>query len=415
MKTILTVGLVTFLLSACQPKEDSKNAEAATITTENKAATIEMKDFDEVRIYTTAQNTELRLSETGVKTFAKAVQPMETETAVFVNPAKTFQTFMGIGGAITDASAEVFYALPKKKQDQLLSAYFNAESGIGYSLVRTNIHSCDFSTGSYTYIDEGDKDLSSFSIAHDKEFRIPMIKAATAEAGGQLLTYASPWSPPAFMKGREDMLQGGKLLPEYADAWANYFTKFIEAYEMEGIPIWGVTIQNEPMATQRWESCIYTAAEERDFLKNNLGPAMEKAGYGDKNIVVWDHNRDLITHRANTIFEDPEASKYAWGIGFHWYETWTGGLPMFDNLGAIKDAFPEKNLLFTEGCAESFDPNRYEYWPNAERYGRSMINDFNQGTVGWTDWNILLDQRGGPTMLTTSVLPQYMAIQRPEN
>jgi glucosylceramidase len=223
-----------------------------------------------------------------------------------------------------------------------------------------------------------------------------MIKRAIAAAGGELLFYASPWSPPPFMKGKEDMLQGGKLLPEYFRSWALYYTKFIKAYEAEGMPIWGITIQNEPMAVQRWESCIYTAEEERDFLKNYLGPVMGEEGLGDKKIVVWDHNRDLINHRANTIFEDPEASKYAWGIGFHWYENWSGGEPMFTNLDNINQSYPDKKLLFTEGCNERFDRAKYEFWPNAERYGRSMINDFNAGTVGWTDWNILLDHNGGP-------------------
>ena len=150
------------------------------------------------------------------------------------------------------------------------------------------------------------------------------------------------------------------------------------------------------MATQRWESCIYSAEEERDFLKNHLGPTLDKEGLGDKKIIVWDHNRDLIVNRANTIFDDPEASKYAWGIGFHWYETWTGGEPMFSNLGNINESYPTKNLVFTEGCNEGFDPSKYQYWPNAERYGQSMINDFNNGTVAWTDWNILLDETGGP-------------------
>ena len=134
----------------------------------------------------------------------------------------------------------------------------------------------------------------------------------------------------------------------------------------------------------------------RASLKNYLGPTIEKAGLGNKKIVVWDHNRDLMSHRANTIFEDPEASKYAWGIGFHWYETWTGGLPRYDNLKSINEYFPSKNMLFTEGCQEGFDSEKLHFWPNAERYGNSMISDFNSGVVGWTDWNILLDERGGP-------------------
>ncbi len=346
-------------------------------------------------VYETAEDTDLRLTNTESKSFESRNQALENEKSVFVNPRKSFQSFLGIGGAITDASAEVFAKLPKNKQEEMLNAYYS-KAGINYSLIRTTIHSADFGPGPYTYIEEGDADLETFNISHDLEFRIPLIKAANATAGRELLLYASPWSPPAFMKTNNNMLQGGKLLPQYYDSWARYYTKFIQAYEAEGLPIWGITLQNEPMAVQRWESCIYTAEEERDFLKNHLGPKMAEAGYGDKKIVVWDHNRDLISDRANVIFEDPEASKYAWGIGFHWYETWAGGDPKFENLANIKQSFPDKNLLFTEGCNEGFDPMKYQHWPNAERYGRSMINDFNNGTVGWTDWNILLDEKGGP-------------------
>ncbi len=377
--SLLSLMFITSLF--CNPSGDNQN-----FTTEGKSVTV----------YTTASNTNLRLALTGNKVFNKAEQAVESEVSIFVNPKKEFQKFWGIGGAITDASAEVFAKLSAEKQEELLNAYYNSETGIGYTLARVSIHSCDFSSGSFTYVSDNDKELKTFSIDHDREFRIPFIKRAIEKAGGNLPLYASPWSPPAFMKSNNNMLQGGKLLPEYYESWAMYYTKFIKAYEKAEIPIWGITIQNEPMATQRWESCIYTAEEERDFLKNYLGPIMEREGLGDKNIVVWDHNRDLINDRANTIFEDPEASKYAWGIGFHWYETWAGGEPMFDNLSNVAESFPSKKLLFTEGCAESFRADHYQYWPNAERYGESMINDFNRGTVGWTDWNILLDETGGP-------------------
>lgn len=348
-----------------------------------------------VRVVETAENTELRLSDQGQIEFEAADQPLETEVAIFVNPKKKFQTYLGIGGAITDASAEVFSQLSPTNQQALLEAYYGPE-GIGYNIIRTSIHSCDFGLGSHTYIEEGDSALTSFSISQDTVKRIPMIQRAAELVGEDLVFYASPWSPPAFMKSNKNMLQGGALLPKFYGAWAQYFVKFIEAYEAQGLPVWGVTIQNEPMAVQRWESCIYTAAQERDFLKYHLGPAMAAAGYGDKNIVVWDHNRDLITHRANTIFEDSVAASYAWGTGFHWYETWTGGLPKYENLKLIQESFPDKKLLFTEGCQEGFDSAHYERWSNAERYGNSMINDFNNGTVGWTDWNILLNEKGGP-------------------
>ena len=349
-----------------------------------------------VTVYTTAANTDLRLSPTANLVFAKAAQPLETEISIFVEPQRKFQSLMGIGGAITDASAEVFAKLSKEKQQEFLTAYYDTQKGIGYSLLRTTIHSSDFSSGSYTYIEEGDKDLKTFSIAHDKQFRIPMIKQATQAAGGKIVTYVSPWSPPAFMKSNKQMLKGGTLLPDYYQAWANYYAKFIKAYEKEGMPIWGLTIQNEPMAVQTWESCVFSAEAERDFLKNYLGPTLKKEGLGNKKIIVWDHNRDLMNQRANVIFTDPEASKYAWGMGFHWYETWAGGSPMYDNVAKVHEAFPDKNLIFTEGCIEKFDAQKYQFWPNAERYGASMIHDFNNGTVAWTDWNILLDENGGP-------------------
>lgn len=351
---------------------------------------------NELKVFMTAKDFEVRLSQTDTVKFEPMGQPLETQFCVFVEPKRTFQTFLGIGGALTDSAAETFAKIPKKKQEEFLTAHFDKKHGIGYTFARTNIHSCDFSSASYTYVDEGDKELKSFSVAHDLKYRIPFIKQCMAAAGGKLTMFASPWSPPAFMKTTGNMLKGGKLRPEMAQAWGMYFAMFIKAYEAEGIPVWGVSVQNEPMATQTWESCIYTAEEERDFLKNHLGPTLVKEGLGDKKIIVWDHNRDLIYQRVSTILSDPEAAKYAWGIGFHWYEPWTGGEMMFDNVKLVHQAFPDKPLVFTEGCADSFNAAKLDDWSLGERYAHSMINDFNSGTVAWTDWNVLLDEQGGP-------------------
>ena len=150
------------------------------------------------------------------------------------------------------------------------------------------------------------------------------------------------------------------------------------------------------MATQRWESCIYTAAEERDFLKNYLGPTLWKAGYADKKIIMWDHNRDLVFQRATELLSDPEAAKYVWGIGYHWYETWSGSEQMYDNIKLTQEAYPDKKIIFTEGCKEVFNATKYKDWNIGEYYATSMIKDFNNGVVGWTDWNIFLDETGGP-------------------
>ncbi len=350
----------------------------------------------EVTIHTTADGTDYRLTRTGTAAFAPMGQPPESQVCVFVDPTKRAQTILGVGGALTDASAEVFAKLSPAKQRELLDAYFDPAKGIGYTLARTNIHSCDFSSASYTYVDEGDAALASFSVAHDRRYRIPFIKRAIAAAGGRLTTFASPWSPPPFMKTNGDMLHGGKLKPEHRQAWANYFVKFIRAYEREGVPIWGVTVQNEPMATQTWESCVFTAEDERDFVKLFLGPTMRRAGLGDRKIVAWDHNRDLIYQRVSTLLADPEAAKYVWGIGYHWYEPWSGGTMMFDNVRLVHETWPDKALLFTEGTVDSFKPEDIRSWRLGEYYGRSMIHDFNSGAVGWTDWNVLLDERGGP-------------------
>jgi len=348
------------------------------------------------QVFATAKDTTLRLTQTSDVLFTDFGQPVETQVCVFVDPTKTFQTMVGIGGALTDASAEVFAKLSIETQKEFLTAYYDAKKGIGYNFARTNIASCDFSSDTYGYVADKDSLLTSFNIAHDEKYRIPLIKQAIAAAGGTLPLFVSPWSPPAWMKDNNDVLHGGKLLPQFSQAWANHYVKFIKTYEALGIPVWGLSVQNEPMAKQKWESCNYTAEEERDFIKNYLGPTLHKSGLDDKKLIAWDHNRDLIYQRASTLLSDSVAAKYIWGIGFHWYETWTGSGMQFENLKRVNEAFPDKNLIFTEGCVEKFGLDRINDWSLGERYGYSMVNDFNCGTVAWTDWNILLDENGGP-------------------
>ena len=349
-----------------------------------------------VAVYTTAKDAGRQMVLGEAAPLAEGHPLTEVENSIFVEPTRRFQALLGIGGAITDATAETFAKLDPQRQAEFLRAYYDPSQGIGYSLGRTTIHSSDFSSGSYTYIKEGDAALTTFSVEHDRQYRIPMIKRAIAAAGGTLPMMASPWSAPAFMKDSKRMLKGGKLLPQYADAWAKYYVKFLDAYQAEGIPIWSISVQNEPMATQTWESMLFTAEEERDFLKNHLGPTIKASSHADTKIVVWDHNRDMMVHRANVIFGDPEAAKYAWGMGFHWYETWAGFDPMFENVRRVHESYPDKVLLLTEATVEKFDWSQVQRWSNGERYGTSIINDLNNGASAWIDWNMLLDETGGP-------------------
>ena len=313
-----------------------------------------------------------------------------TLASLWVDPQRAFQTIEGFGGAFTEASATVWQRLPPAQQTQVLRDYFCPSQGHGYTFCRVHMNSCDFALGNYAHVEQHDDlALQSFSIARDRQALLPMIKAALQMAGQPVKLLVSPWSPPAWMKSNGQMNQGGKLLPQYANAWARCFVKFIQAYEAEGVPVWGVSVQNEPAAVQTWDSCIYSAAEERDFVRDHLGPELHNAGLGHIAIVIWDHNRDVMVERAGTVYADAEAAKYVWGTGFHWY-----GENHFDHVQLVHDAWPDKKLLFTEGCQEG-GPH-HGSWALGERYARSIINDLNRWTVGWIDWNLLLDHSGGP-------------------
>ncbi len=368
--------------AAQQPGNASPNAGAA--------AAPAAPGLVQARVFVTAQGTADRLAPKPAVAFVAKSQPEEHVAAIIVDYKKPYQTVVGIGGAFTDAAAETFYKLPKDKQQELLTAYFDREKGLGYSLGRTSIHSCDFSSASYTYVADGDSALKTFSIDHDRQYRLPFIQAALKVAG-PLTMFVSPWSPPAWMKSNRSMLHGGKLLPAYRHAWARYYTRFVAEYEKAGVPIWGLTVQNEPMAAQTWESCEYTGEEEKDFVKGFLGPELHRAGYARLKLMIWDHNRGLMFQRAQNAYDDPEAAKYIWGTAFHWY---VGN--HFDNVRQVRDAFPDKHLFFSEGCLYPFDLAKVDEWHWGETYGESLVNDFQNGAEGWTDWNLIVDEKGGP-------------------
>jgi glucosylceramidase len=340
-----------------------------------------------IRITRTACDTGERLSELPPIAFAATAN---NRASVMIDASRRFQEIEGFGGAFTESAAVTLLAMPPDAQDEIMRACFDPARGLGYTLCRTHINSCDFSLGNWA-CDEaaGDVKLEHFSIDRDKKAIIPMIKRAQALAGGRLRVFASPWSPPAWMKTNGEMNHGGKLRPEYRQAWADYYVRFIREYKREGIDLWGLTVQNEPAAKQTWDSCLYTGEEERDFVRDYLGPTLERAGLGGVRLMIWDHNRDLMFERAKAVYDDPAAAKYVWGTAFHWYVS-----DCFDNVQLVHDAWPDKKLLFTEGCQEG-GPH-IGSWAVGERYGRSITKDLNRWTVGWTDWNLLLDMEGGP-------------------
>jgi glucosylceramidase len=345
----------------------------------------ETKDFKEARVYLTAESSRALLSDRGFRAFEPLEQPDENYPTIMIDIDKTFQTIEGFGGAFTDATAINFAKLPKDKQDEFLKACFDPVQGNGYTLCRTTIHSCDYSDEMYTYAEVADdKDLKHFSIEPDRKYRIPFIKGALKMAGGNMKIYASPWSPPPWMKTNNEMKHGGKLKPEYFQTWADYFVKYVKAYEKEGIPIWGLTVQNEPMAVQVWESCIFTAEEERHFVRDYLGPTLRKNGLGDLKLMIWDHNRGIMYQRAEAVYDDPEASQYVWGLAFHYYVG-----DHFDNVRMVHDAFPDKQLIYTEAGMGGD-------WRTGMRIAKNMILDLNNWTSGWTYWNMLLDENRGP-------------------
>lgn len=316
---------------------------------------------------------------------------------IAVNSRMEYQEFMGFGGAFTESAAFTLSEAPEEVRDEALRAYFSKADGLGYVLGRVHINSCDFSLENYTYVQEGDLDLSSFDLTREENWVIPMIRDAVKVAEQPIKLLASPWSPPGYMKDTREMNYGGSLLPEYADLWARYYVRYIDEMKKRGVDVWGVSVQNEPLATQTWDSCIYTAEEERDFVKNHLGPVL-KESHPDKKIIVWDHNRDVLVERGAVVLADKDASQYVWGVGNHWYVS-----EAFENLTALHNMYPDKHILFTEGCVELTTTSENAVhngylgsWSNGERYGRNIIGDFNNWSRGFIDWNLVLNEIGGP-------------------
>ncbi len=309
---------------------------------------------------------------------------------VHIYPELTYQEMDGFGGAFTEAAGYNMTLLSPERQAEVIQAYFG-EDGLQYNMGRTHINSCDFGLGNYAYMEDmEDKEFKTFSMEQDFRYIIPMLKEAL-KISPELKLLATPWSPPAFMKTNGEMNNGGKLKEEFGDMWAEYIVRFIQEYKKNDLPIEMLSIQNEPEAVQTWDSCIYSAEEEKEFLKKHLGPALKKAGLADIKVFIWDHNKEIAYDRAKGVMDDKEAAEYVTGVAFHWY---TGD--HFESLRLLQEHYPDLKLYFTEGCVEYSRFEDSDEVTKAEMYAHDMIGNLNEGTSGVIDWNLLLDEKGGP-------------------
>lgn len=309
----------------------------------------------------------------------------EENNIIIIYPEIQYQEIIGFGGALTESSGYVFSKFSEEVKDRFIKDYFS-EDGICYNFCRLPIQSCDFSLSTYAYSNE--EDLKDFSIERDKKYIIPLIKAAQKE-NSNIKFISSPWSPSTFMKTNNDMCHGGKLKDEYKKLCAEYVCKYIKEYNKENIKINYLTAQNEPDAKQIWESCLYSVDEETDYVLNYLIPALSKNKLNTK-VLIWDHNKERVYLRAKQIFSIDKENKIA-GIAYHYY---TGD--HFENLEIVREKYPDKMLIHTEGCTGISINRRAKQIPNAEIYAHDIIGDLNAGENAYIDWNILLDFLGGP-------------------
>ena len=300
-----------------------------------------------------------------------------------VFPNKEKQAWIGMGGAITEASAYNMDKLSADEKEDFINAYYSRE-GLNYNLGRVAIASNDFCLKKYQLTKK--KDLRDFSIDHDRHSIIPNIKEIQKI---KVLDFvASPWSPPRFMKTTRLLAFGGHLRKKYYDLYSEYLTRFIREYEAEGIHIKYLTIQNEPDAKQIWESCVFSLEQQKDLIYNYMIPKMEKYKL-DTKLLVWDHNKERLSEVAKFLIQK---NPYIAGIGYHYY---TGPHP--EQVKKTRDEFKDIMMIHTEGCC-GFSPYDEQEWINdGEIYLDDIIKDINNGGNGYIDWNIFLDYRGGPT------------------
>ncbi len=347
-----------------------------------------MKEI-KLKLYTTYGEGGAERQEQKVLAFCADKEGVENEV-INLYPDAAFQTIEGFGGAITDAAGYVYSLMGPEEKKKLMETYFSPEE-MKYRLVRIHMDSCDFSTEMYEAMsDETDREMKSFSFARTEKYIIPMLEDAQWAAGRPLELMLSPWSPPAFMKTNGERKNGGSLKEEYRGFWADYICRYIEEFRKRGYLVRWISLQNEAKAVQTWDSCVYTPAQEKEFLRDYMAPALKKHGLDDVEVFIWDHNKERVYDRACRII-DSITKDMAAGIAFHWYSG-----DHFEALDLVRRKFPDLKLIVSESCIEYTKYGAGDHWKNASRLSHEIIGDINGGMCAFYDWNILLDETGGP-------------------
>lgn len=321
--------------------------------------------------------------------FKEDVKGVENEL-INLYPEVEYQVFNGFGGAFTEAAGYTLSKMSNDVYEKVINDYFG-EDGLRYTFCRTHIDSCDFSLGNYSAVtDKDDTGLTTFSLERDELYIIPMIKKATETSKHNIKLLLSPWSPPAFMKTNGEKNNGGKLKPEYREMWAKYISRYIAEYKKRGFNVVAVSVQNEPKAVQTWDSCVYTADEEGEFVAGFLATQLKKDGL-DVDIIIWDHNKERTYERTRDVLAVQNCKELVSGVGFHWYSG-----DHFETLEMVRKVYPDKQLIFTEGCVEYSRFETNSQLKNAQMYAHDILGNLNAGMNASIDWNLVLDEKGGP-------------------
>ena len=309
---------------------------------------------------------------------------------VNIYPELSYETFEGFGGAVTEAAGYIYSLMNDEQKKKVIETYFSPEK-MNYRLVRVHMDSCDFSLGLYEAMSNSeDTELKSFSFERTEKYILPMLEYAKKTAGENLKLMLTPWSPPAFMKTNGKRTGGGKLKPEYRKLWAEYICRYIREFQNRGFAVQRISIQNEPKAVQTWDSCLFTAEEEKSFLRDFLYPTMKSHGFENIEVFIWDHNKERIYERVRDTV-DEETREMVSGAAFHWYSG-----DHFEGLELVRRLYPELKLIMSESCLEYsiFDEKNIESVTN--KLCHEIIGDLNHGMCAFYDWNLLLDEKGGP-------------------